>query len=98
MSRFSKRTLLPRFEARLSTDWYDRTFDIVCLSTDRVVLSLPFWGDAHIVKREAKLMVKALNQCFDRGGYFFVTSLVKSIAANSKEQLVEEPAVEGVRS
>ena len=82
-------TLLPRFAARRGTDGCDETFDIVCLATDRVVASLPFWDNPAPVKREATMLVAALNNFFDRGGCFFGKSLLKSIAANSKEQLID---------
>jgi hypothetical protein len=72
------------------TDGVDETFNLVCKATGRVIASLPFWEADMETKREAQRLRRALDDFYDRGGYFFIDQFEKSSDALSKHHLKPE--------
>ena len=96
MTTVSNHQLLSRFDVRRESDGFGETIDIVCKSTGSVIASFIFCEDAQIIEAEAQLMVDALNTLFDRGWCFHVNSLLKSFAANLREDICDQLPPKGL--
>ena len=59
----------PHFTIRRGTCGVDETYDIVHRKSGQVIAWLSFWDADAETKRDAQLLVRALNVFRDRGGY-----------------------------
>lgn len=57
----------------------DETYDIVHRESDQVIAWLPFWDADAQTKREAQLLVQALNAFRNRGGQIVKDAFMETV-------------------
>lgn len=67
------------FTIRRGTCGVDETYDIVHRDSDQVIAWLPIWDADAETKREAQLLVRALNAFRHRGGQLVKAAFVETV-------------------
>ena len=67
------------FTIRRGTCGVDETYDIVHRESDQVIAWLPFWDADAETKREAQLLVRALNAFRNRGGFLVKDAFFEAV-------------------